>query len=153
MTGTLTISSGRQWRYLWLKSITGVNLAKHCAGVFRGSYVDGLTTGPDTTKVDVEFEQLLDGATSPIAWYLCGVSKPYRWDENAHVAFVPAPGHRETIQTNGLAVRAVNLRPEWITEPTPEQIITARAEGIHDKAFTTCRNWQYAVGLRAAGRT
>jgi hypothetical protein len=66
--------------------------------------------------------------------YLCGVAKPYVWENNLHLAARHAPGARALVESyNG--IRAVIRNAELLEIP-------ALAEGFagKPKAFTTCRN-------------
>lgn len=152
MDARITIRSDRRWRYLWLKSVIGVELTKHCAASLRGTYAKGLGTEPGLYTADLPFDQLLDGELSPHAYYLCGVSAPYRWNENAHVVFEPEEGTTGRIHQLGLMIDFVGVRPMAVFEPSAEQLLAAGVVSVPDKAFTTCRNWQYAVGIAASGR-
>ncbi|MEU1307771.1 hypothetical protein ABZ419_02580 [Streptomyces cinnamoneus] len=83
----------------------------------------------------------LDEFEPPIAWYLCGVTR--KWATNAHLAFETAPGDQHELQVQGLHVTLTDARPILFG---PEAV---PADDPHagDRAFMTCRNWQFAHHL------
>lgn len=124
--------SSRAWMYLWLKAIKGFNLDNHCARALTGPYEprDNMAAGVELKDSKV--------------YYLCGVSKPYRWDENFHLAFQHKPGHILHINEKGLEV--VIRDAEQIIFPA-----LSKGEATHPKGdqreFYTCRNWQFAYQM------
>ncbi|MFI0912523.1 hypothetical protein [Streptomyces abikoensis] len=95
-------------------------------------------------KPDLEVMRVdLDEFRPPLAWYLCGVSR--RWETNAHLAFEAAPDEEHELEVQGLQVvlrggRPISFGPEAIPEGDPH---------AGDKAYTACRNWQFAHHLAA----
>lgn len=65
--------------YIWLKSVDDVDLTKHCAKCLIGEYNESINKH---TRVNNNIQ--LDNEK---IYYLCGVSKPYVWDNNFHLAF------------------------------------------------------------------
>lgn len=136
----IEIASEGSYSSMWLKYVTGVDLRQHCIRSL---------TGRRSRRIDREspWQRLvLDEAPRPTAFYLCAVSRPYRWEENAHLAFEPAPGE----QWSGLAlvpalqVNLYDARPilGWGGSSVP-----VGAEHAADRRFATCRNWQFAWHL------
>jgi hypothetical protein len=122
--------------YLWCKTVTAVNLNVHCFHSLVGH----------TLSVDQEaVEQELVLPEAP-AWYLCGVTRPYRWALNSHVLLLPDPDAvtSRTVITPALYVTMWGLRAEEITD----QAMNKDRYGNRAN-FVTCRNLQAAHLLRA----
>ncbi|MFE2346059.1 hypothetical protein [Kitasatospora cineracea] len=132
---TITITVGaRQYRHLWLKYITGADLSRHCAVSLHGRYSRAVDETITTVTVD------LNEFPHAIAWYLCGVTKPYRWEDNPHLALEAAPGHTQTLAVQDLTVHLDGVRPIPITnEHIPNDDPRAAVA-----VFGTCRNWWFA---------
>lgn len=128
------------FKYLWLKHVTGVDLSKHCARCLRGTYSEDV--GPHVAELsDLH---LADGV-----WYLCGVSQPYRWSLNFHLAFHDCPGSTVEVCRNGVSIviedaEALPISPSNIDPTDPN---------VDRREFFTCRNWQFAHWLSGAGRS
>jgi hypothetical protein len=137
----------RLWnKYLWLKVVNAVNLDVHC--------YNSLVGYPLHTNNRVRQQWL----TLPVgrAYYLCGVTEPYRWEQNTHLMWVPDPDATQpmTVTTPSLSVTMTGLRQVPITDEWLVDIYGGR------KAYVTCRNLQAAwllhrdMGLEnQAGRT
>lgn len=143
-------------KYLWMKYVHGASLGVHCAPCLKGPYSKAfgaargseafvnavLGTGAGlTTRLPVELVE------HPYRFlYLCGVSKPYVWDKNFHLAMRHAPGSILEVERQGVVIRVENVE---------EVIIVDRGTYDHPKAndrtFVTCRNWQFAYDQVAKG--
>lgn len=133
----LHLQATETYRYLWLKSVTGVDLSQHCARSLKGPYCKGISArGGRTQSVE------LHPTPGLIAWYLCGVTQhPYRWHDNPHLPLVPAPGAEGTIMlAGGMTVTYQDAHPVDFSE----EDIPPDAEHRLDRAYRTCRNWQFA---------
>lgn len=131
-TIAITINSNIRFRYLWLKYVTGVNLHRHCANALKGQYSEKVKPqrpSPFVVKLD-EFDADV--------FYLCGVSQPYVWANNFHLAFEKAEGEQIAISRNGIGVTGANVREIVIR---PEFTETPHS---HLREFNTCRNWLFA---------
>lgn len=145
---------GDQYRYLWLKGITGLNMSQHCASVFYGEYVPEFGHRAEGLKTTVSVE--LDQHNKPgvMAWYLCGVVTPWNWARNAHLAFVRAEGESwegPAGEGSRLSVQLEDAAPVfgWGVHSIPD---TDRRR--NDPAYMTCRNYQFAhhlAGIRGTG--
>ncbi|MCX4749146.1 hypothetical protein OG455_27175 [Kitasatospora sp. NBC_01287] len=136
---TITVVGEQRYHFLWLKYVTGIDLSQHCARSLHGRY--SRLVKPDTQHADVHLNEF----SRAIAWYLCGVTTPYRWENNPHLALVEAPGHRQQLQVHGLAVELDGVKPiEFDGRHIPPDDPNAG-----DRAFNTCRNWWFAHHLRA----
>lgn len=117
--------------YWWLKSISNYDLSVHCARCLVGKYDRRVTKDMRTGHRTKLIGDLV---------YLCGVTR--RWPMNFHAAAQLAPGETFSVETyNGFAVRFDNARRIDI-EPLPDGW-----NGL-PKAFTTCRNFQFAVQMK-----
>lgn len=123
----------RGFKYWWLKSVIDYRLEVHCARCLVGKY-----------ERRVSKDMLLNSQIELIGnlVYLCGVSP--RWQTNFHAAVQLAPGETVEVETylghtvrfeNGRLIPIVPLADGWNGLP---------------KEFTTCRNFQFAVQMKAA---
>lgn len=130
------------WRYLWAKHVTGFDSAHHCAKCLRGHYETrfGLTA-PLGARI------ALTGYKHGDLIYFCGVSKPYVWEHNLHLAV--------RVQTGGVAgVVAVNGDRIHIDGAVPVRFDDRAAlAAFPDKGkdFLTCRNFQAGADFAARG--
>ncbi|MCB2228728.1 MAG: hypothetical protein KQH53_18780 [Desulfarculaceae bacterium] len=124
------------FRYMWLKYIQGVDLDQHCSSGLLGPFSEkvGPTMGANPKAALNEAEAL--------AYYLCGVTLPYRWADNFHLAFVYDPESEIDIERHGIKVRILGAREVPIHEVDPERCLAKHH--LHKKAYATCRNWQFA---------
>ncbi|MEU2590806.1 hypothetical protein ABZ630_08175 [Streptomyces albidoflavus] len=144
---TVLRTTPRPYRFLWLKYLTGVDLTRHCARAFHGRYSQGISATPFRDMVTIDLNEF----PAPHGWYLCGVTTdPSRWAENPHLALRPStdPQHRETIKVQALTVILFGIEPVtgWGEHSIPDNDDRRRLA-----EYRTCRNWQYAHHLHAAG--
>jgi hypothetical protein len=131
-----------KFMYLWLKKVEGFNDKVHCASCLKGKYskVFGLKmTAGETVILPYEDGDIL---------YFCGVAKPYRWENNMHLAGVVEAGHPafELILHTGAKMIVENIRPMTIEAEPAERLYPQLP-----KAFLTCRNFQFGVQYYASG--
>lgn len=120
------------FRYLWLKAVKGVDLSHHCARCLLGEYLKGL---------DRKTQELTDTALPEAPYYyLCGVSLPYRWEKNFHLAFREKAGHILRAKRHGITVEIENAEEIKFSEAD----INPDDPHIKLIAYRTCRNWQFA---------
>ena len=124
-----------KFKYLWLKYVTGVNLDVHCAKCLLGQYSTAVKKDADFTP-----EIVLDEFPAEI-FYLCGVSFPYKWENNFHLAFEYAPGESFEVNENNILCTLRNARRIPIMTEAMERVNHPR---IGNKSYSTCRNWQFA---------
>lgn len=120
------------FRYLWLKQVRGVELGSHCARCLLGEYDKriraGMKEGRDIVLPDAPY------------YYLCGVSMPYRWELNFHLAFQEKEGERLITSRLGISVEIENAAEV----PFSQQDINPADRHAGCKSYYTCRNWQFA---------
>ena len=73
------------FRYLWMKRVWDFRPSQCCAQCLTGPYVEGI--GPDMGPVELRIP-----AEEGEVFYLCGVSKPYDYALNLHLALRAKPG-------------------------------------------------------------
>lgn len=129
---------GHPRRYLWLKAVTAVNTDVHCAQSLVGRYHPTIDR-----RAEVQDLILPDAP----AWYLCGVTDPFVWADNDHALLLPAPGHTDEVRTPGYAIGLENVR----AAPIRAEHIPFGARHAENRRYRTCRNWQAAHFLSAAG--
>lgn len=121
------------FRYFWLKDVVGYDIGVHCARCLRGRYERRVNREMPLNHQIVLRSKLV---------YLCGVSP--RWQNNLHAAAELAPGESFSVPTyNGMTAHFENARRIEI-QPLPD------GWGDLPKAFTTCRNFQFAVQMSGA---
>lgn len=136
------ITVGMPFRYLWLKYVTGINLSVHCARCLKGEY-----SGKINPNMGIARDIVLDEFPAPLL-YLCGVSTPYLWERNFHLAMAPAPGESFRVTENSITLEVENARRVPIET---ESMAAINHPKIADKAFHTCRNWQFANMIEKRG--
>ena len=127
--------------YLWCKTVHAVNLGVHCFHALVGAAL----------PVDQQAQDQAFALPQAPAWYLCGVTRPYRWELNSHVLLLPDPDALmpRTVTTPALYVTMWGLRA---AEITGIDLLDADRDGqLYDQheAYTTCRNLQAAHLLHA----
>lgn len=127
-----------RFRYLWLKYITGVNLKVHCARSLLGVYSKKISPSMKTIKKPI----ILDENESEI-FYLCGVTVPYRWENNFHLAFKRKLGETLHVERNGICITIENA----VEIPITPDCIDPCDPNAKKKEYATCRNWQFAYML------
>jgi hypothetical protein len=136
---TLTIISNearfKGFRYFWLKRVTGFDPALHCARCLKGSYFSEVgTTMPVNRGVHIE-------ADPGEVLYLCGVSAPYRWENNFHLALVVQPGAATRTKTYTSDIVSV-LDADFLSFDDAE---ARRRFPALSEAYLSCRNFQFGA--------
>lgn len=129
------INVSKPFRYLWLKNIVGVSLSVHCAGCLRGTYSKAVNPNMQHAE-NIELENGV--------YYLCGVSKPYVWQNNFHLAFEYCKGETLHYQNNGIEVEIEDA----VSLPISEKYIDTNNPHSDERQYRTCRNWQFAHYLK-----
>ena len=75
--------------------------------------------------------------------YLCGVSRPYVWSRNFHLAFREKEGSLLTVQRNGIYIELENAEEEKFSmaDADPNDPL------YRSKNYRTCRHWQFAYKI------
>lgn len=120
------------FKYLWLKTVVDVNLNVHCARCLIGEY-DERISARMSEAADIELPN------APYH-YLCGVTTPYVWAENFHLAFVEKEGATLDVERHGIHI-IIDGAEEL---PFSEADIDQSDPHARAYAYRTCRNWQFA---------
>ena len=121
----------KPFRYLWLKSVVDVDLSQHCARCLIGKY---------SKAINNKTIQLNDLNLENGVYYLCGVSIPYNWNNNFHLAFMYKEGETIHHSNNGIDIQIENA----VALPISTEFIDNTDIHANNKSYATCRNWQFA---------
>lgn len=125
------LNVSKPFKYLWLKSVIDVNLDYHCAKCLIGAY---------NSNINANITQLKNLEIENEVHYLCGVSIPYRWSNNFHLAFQYCEGHTLEYSNNGIHIIIENA----VELPISYEYINPSNINAMKKNYYTCRNWQFA---------
>lgn len=121
----------KPFKYLWLKSVRSVNLNAHCARCIIGEYDNRIS--PNIGEAgNIELEEEI--------YYLCGVSTPYVWKNNFHLAFRRKDGARVEYSFGGITVAIDGAEKIDFSKADIDKDLPHSAEWN----YNTCRNWQFA---------
>lgn len=124
------------FRYLWLKTVRSFRPSVHCANCLNGDYSKRF--GLKAPLNEWVHEHTMPEGT---VVYFCGVSNPYKWERNAHMAGIVAPGESASIPLyTGDILRADNFKMLSITAKEAEQRFPNKG-----RPFLTCRNFQFGA--------
>ena len=129
------VEANAKFRYLWLKSIKGVDLTVHCARCLIGDYDNRISANIKTAENIVLSEKI---------YYLCGVSQPYVWAQNFHLAFKEKEGAKVNVERNGIKIMIENAEEIMFSKNDIDYTLPQARR----KEFYTCRNWQFANKMR-----
>lgn len=131
------------WSYLWCKEVRGFNPAVHCAKCLIGKYENRFgQKSPVNEDID------LDGYEPGAILYFCGVSRPYRWMNNAHLA-VRVTGDAADVVTIGFYTG--DALTVYGAQGIPFNDTSARAQyGDRSSAYLTCRNFQFGAAIASS---
>ena len=124
------------FRYLWLKSVEGVDLSVHCAKSLIGRYDNRINPRIGTAENIILTDKI---------YYMCGVSQPYVWSNNFHIAFREKTGSHIEVERNGVKLQIDNAEEIAFSEKD----IDFHLPFATKREFYTCRNWQFANKMSA----
>ncbi len=123
------------FKYFWMKRVTGFNPEVHCARCLRGDYENIVGS-----RMAANAPQRLNAAPGEV-FYLCGVSTPYRWEKNAHLAFLAERNSTATLDLyTGDRVIITNARAIPFTDEAARYQYPDKGA-----AYLTCRNFQFGA--------
>lgn len=121
----------RGFNYLWLKSVEDIDLMSHCANCLIGEFVKEVKASTKTLE-NLELDNKI--------YYLCGVARPWNWNDNFHLAFMYSPGNVLTFEDKGIKITIQDA----VILPINSDSINADHPKSKFKTYHTCRNWQFA---------
>ena len=135
---------GSAWRYLWAKSVRAFDPRQHCAKCLVGAYETrfGLSMESDDLIA-------LDGYQPGALIYFCGVSKPYRWERNLHLA-VRVTGEDQDVASvsayNGDEITVAGAQEVLFNDGAALNLYGGKGD-----AFVSCRNFQFGAQMARDG--
>jgi hypothetical protein len=138
------ITTTAPFRYLWLKYVSGVDLNSHCAECLLGDNSELVSPALGLAGHNLD----LDEYPGEI-FYLCGVSKPYNWDRNFHLAFRLAQGEEFSCEEQGISLTLLNA--ERINFEAFDARNRSSSPNRTKPVFNTCRIWIFANHAQQAG--
>lgn len=129
------IEINSRFKYLWLKYVRGVNLNYHCAKCLIGDYSEKIINTMFKGR-NIELDEYRCGY-----YYLCGVSIPYVWRNNFHLAFRYSEGKKIKVERNGIRIIISDAEEIPIV---PVDLNSNKHPRRFSPEFFTCRNWQFA---------
>jgi len=125
------------FNYLWAKKIEGFDPSVHCAKCLLGKYSRQFSPQMQSNiwiESDYKVGDIL---------YFCGVSTPYKWSNNLHIAGIVSKGSIfQMVTYTGDRIVLRNFeRLEF-----DEAIATNKYHALGDR-FLTCRNFQFGASL------
>jgi len=131
-----------RYKYLWLKYVVDADLSQHCQKSLVGIRSRKFSKGAKYGYADKPPILLDETANSPFAYYICGVSEPYRWDYNFHLAFKFVP--QSTCEVKTAREHFILDHAERIDIENLERFIDRGDPNYGNTEFRTCRNWIFA---------
>lgn len=133
----LTLEIKKKCNFFWLRGIRRARIDKCCAQCFIGEAYHEIFEGTRyKDKALVEFDIPHDDTIK--AYYLCGLSRGFRYDDNTHVAFVPCDGQNIEIENDKIRLVITDARQIDFQSYKPNPA------GIYTREQRTCRNWIFA---------
>lgn len=128
--------SEENFKFVWLKYIFGFDLSIHCAKCLIGKYSAHIPFGiKNGIKI---IDKPLNEEKSRL-FYLCGVTTPYRYEDNLHIAFEYAEGEVLRYNDDKTSIEIENAR--WI----PIKVLDYSQHPCGKmREYNTCRNWRFA---------
>lgn len=123
--------------FFWLRAIRNARIDKCCAKCFIGDKFDEVyekTRFKETALVELDVTP--DERVK--AYYLCGLSNGFKYDDNTHVVFVPCEGQSVSIENDKIKLMITNAREIHFQDYKPNP------EGEFTEEQRTCRNWIFA---------
>lgn len=137
----LSLEIKKKCAFFWLRGIRNARIDKCCAKCFISDCYNEVYEG---TKYKEKALVKLDipPAIRVKAYYLCGLSNGFKYEDNTHVAFVPCAGENIFIDNDRIRLTITDARRIDFEgyKPNPEGEFTDEQRA--------CRNWIFANYLR-----
>ena len=133
----LNLEIKQKCSFFWLKGIKRIRIDQCCAKCFIGENFNEVY---DQTKYRDKAVVVVDIEPNPEvkAYYLCGLSKGFKYENNTHVAFVPAEGNFVVINNERIHLEITDAREIHFQDYKPNP------EGEYTDDQRACRNWIFA---------
>lgn len=133
----VSFETRERFKYLWLKYVNGFNLSVHCARCLIGDYSKKIDESVKTC------ENLPLNESPARYYYLCGVTYPYRWIDNLHLAFK----YKEGAQFRYDDGKTIVVIKDAEQIPIVDSGDYSLEQKGYDPNFNTCRNWRFAYQI------
>lgn len=131
----------QKWSFFWLRGIRSVRIDQCCAKCFIGKVFNEIYEGSKYKESALVSMPIPEDASIK-AYYLCGMSLGYKYDNNMHIAFVPDEDESIEIETDRVHITISGAREIKFQEYAPAP------EGEFTQDQLTCRNWIFANYLK-----
>lgn len=121
-------------RYIWLKSVEDVDLTNHCAKSLVGQYSKQFNSST------YEYNNIQLTFSKSGIYYLCGVSMPFLYSSNIHLAFKEKNGSNISINNDHITCEIEDAE----ILPIDPKYIDINSKYSNKKSYNTCRNWIFA---------
>lgn len=133
----LTLEIKKKCSFFWLRGIRSARIDTCCAKCFSGIkfnevYQKTLYKSSAVVNVDIKPDSTVK------AYYLCGLSRGFKYDDNTHVAFVPCPGQNIELENENIKLLITDAREIHFQSYKPNPV------GEYTYEQRTCRNWIFA---------
>lgn len=133
----ISLDVKKKHSFFWLRGILNVRIDKCCAKCFIAKVYHEVYEGTRyKEKAHVELDLQPDPAVK--AYYLCGLSLGFRYEDNTHVAFAPCAGSNIEIENEKIHLMITDARQIDFQGYKPNPVGEFSAEQ------RTCRNWIFA---------
>lgn len=123
--------------FFWLRAIRRVRIDKCCAQCFIGDKFNEVyekTYYKDSALVELD----VTPDSQVKAYYLCGLSRGMKYENNTHVAFVPCPNQTVVVDNDQIHLEITEARRINFQDYVPNP------EGEYTQEQRSCRNWIFA---------
>lgn len=127
----INLTVTKKFKYIWLKTVTDIDLSQHCAKCLIGNY---------NSNIKANIKNIDNLVISNDIHYLCGVAIPYNWNNNFHLAFKYSKGNLLKYSNNGISI----IIEDAEMLPISNEYIDITDINSNKKSYNTCRNWQFA---------
>lgn len=137
----LLLEIKQKCNFFWLRAIRDVRIDKCCAKCFIGeAFSEIFNRSRYKDRALIEFD--IPMRNNIKAYYLCGLSKGFKYENNTHVAFVPCNDQNIIIDNDLIHLEITNARQINFQNYVPHPV------GDYTQEQRTCRNWIFANYLR-----
>jgi hypothetical protein len=133
----LTLDIKQKCSFFWLRGIRGARIDKCCAQCFKGDKFDAVYDGT-RYKEQAHIELDIQPDDRVKAYYLCGLSRGMKHENNTHVAFLPCEGENITVDNERIHLEITGARSIEFQGYKPNPA------GEFSEEQRTCRNWIFA---------